>query len=337
MEQILQEKPAVIEIRNLCKKYTTMDGEVQALDHVSLTIRKEDIFGVIGMSGAGKTTLVRCMNFLERPSEGNVLIDGEDLGLLSTTGLRKVRQSVSMIFQHFNLLMQQTVENNIRFALDIAGAPKHYADTRIAELLEIVGLPDKARAYPSQLSGGQKQRVAIARALANNPKILLCDEATSALDPVTTRAILALLKDINKRLGITIVIITHEMSVIREVCTRVAVMEGAKIVEEGSVDEVFTRPKTQTARKLFFTGDVEVLQPQGKRYRLVFDEGKLNMPIIAGTINACGTPINILFADVQTINEKAIGQMVIEISADPESVHKALSFLENQHVIVEEV
>ena len=237
-------------IQDVSKTFETKDGSVQALNHVSLSIETGDIYGIIGMSGAGKSTLVRCMNFLEVPSEGKVLIDGKSLSEFSPKELRKEREKIGMIFQHFNLLMQKNVLENVCFPLYIQGKKKAEARAKALELLEIVGLADRAKAYPAQLSGGQKQRVAIARALASDPQILLCDEATSALDPQTTSSILELLQDINQKFGITIVIITHQMSVVREICTHVAIMKDGEVKEQGLVEEIFSHPKSQVAKEL---------------------------------------------------------------------------------------
>ena len=242
----------MIEIRNLSKEFQTADGTVEALKGVNLTIQDGDIYGIIGMSGAGKSTLVRCINMLERPTEGQVLIDGEDIGALPMAELRKIRREITMIFQGFNLLMQRTCLKNICFPLELAGVNKADAKKRAMELLEIVGLPDKANAYPAQLSGGQQQRIAIARALATDPKVLLCDEATSALDPKTTHSILELIRDINRRLGISVIIITHQMSVVEEICSRVAILDEGRVVEEGLVSEIFSSPKSKAAKRLVF-------------------------------------------------------------------------------------
>lgn len=241
-----------IVIENLSKNFISRDGTVEALKNVSLSIESGDIYGIIGMSGAGKSTLVRCMNFLETPTEGRVLIDGKSLGDFSKKELQKKREDIGMIFQHFNLLMQKSVLENICFPLYIQKKRKKEARARALELLELVGLADKKNAYPAQLSGGQKQRVAIARALASNPRILLCDEATSALDPQTTSSILELLRDINRRFGITIVIITHQMSVVREVCSHVAIMQDGEVAETGRVADVFSHPKSRTAKELIY-------------------------------------------------------------------------------------
>ena len=246
-----------LEVHNLCKTFSAKNGSVEALRGVSLSIGKGEIFGVIGLSGAGKSTLVRCMNLLERPDSGDVLLNGESLLKLNKEQLRLRRQKIGMIFQHFNLLEQQTVLENVCFPMEIRGVPKKERREKALELLKKVGLAEKAKAYPAQLSGGQKQRVAIARVLANAPEILLCDEATSALDPETTQTILRLLKTIRDTLGITIVVITHEMRVIQEVCTRVAVLDGGLVQEEGSVSEVFAAPKSKAAKRLLLMADEE--------------------------------------------------------------------------------
>ena len=256
----------IIRVENISKPFQANSGQVEAVRNISFSIEKGEIFGIIGLSGAGKSTLVRCLNLLEKPTEGNVYIDGENLIELSAKELRRVRQDIGMIFQHFNLLMQRNVVDNICFPLEIAGVGRKEAKKRALELLETVGLSEKAKSYPAQLSGGQKQRVAIARVLANNPKILLCDEATSALDPQTTKAILELLKEINQKYGITIVVITHEMAVVREICSRVAVLDHGNLVEEGTVEEVFNAPKTEEARRMLlneFTVSAQKNEIQG--------------------------------------------------------------------------
>ena len=242
----------IIRVENISRTFQAKNGRVEAVRDISFSIEKGDIFGIIGLSGAGKSTLVRCLNLLERPDQGSVWVDGKNLRELSEYELRRQRQDIGMIFQHFNLLMQRTVLDNVCFPMEIAGIKRKEARERAYAFLEKVGLSEKARAYPAQLSGGQKQRVAIARVLANNPKILLCDEATSALDPQTTRSILNLLKEINREYGITIVVITHEMAVIREICSKVAVLDHGTLAEQGTVDEVFAAPKTEAARKLVY-------------------------------------------------------------------------------------
>ena len=264
-----------IVIEKVRKSFDTKDGVVEALKDVNLNIDSGDIYGIIGMSGAGKSTLVRCMNFLEIPTEGQVLIDGKALGDLTEKELRKQREEIGMIFQHFNLLMQKSVIDNVCFPLYIKGKKKAEARKRAAELLEIVGLGDRQNAYPAQLSGGQKQRVAIARALASDPKILLCDEATSALDPQTTSSILELLKKINRQFGITIVIITHQMSVVREICTHVAIMYEGEVVEKGLVADIFANPLHPYTEALFSA--IPMPDPDLKRNRIIL-EGNIPSP-----------------------------------------------------------
>ena len=246
-----------ITLNAICKRYIAKNGTVEALNNVSLSIPKNEIFGVIGLSGAGKSTLVRCINLLERPDAGEIIIDGENLLQLSKEELRLRRQKIGMIFQHFNLLEQQTVLNNVCFPLEIRGIPRRKRQEKALELLEKVGLAEKAQYYPSQLSGGQKQRVAIARVLANDPDILLCDEATSALDPETTKTILELLKKIHDTMGITVIVITHEMKVIQEICSSVAVLENGEVQEVGTVSELFTNPKSRVARRLLLLEEKE--------------------------------------------------------------------------------
>ena len=246
-----------ITLNAICKRYIAKNGTVEALKNVSLSIPKNEIFGVIGLSGAGKSTLVRCINLLERPDAGEIIIDGENLLQLSKEELRLRRQKIGMIFQHFNLLEQQTVLSNVCFPLEIRGIPRRERQEKALELLEKVGLAEKAQCYPSQLSGGQKQRVAIARVLANDPDILLCDEATSALDPETTKTILVLLKKIHDTMGITVIVITHEMKVIQEICSSVAVLENGEVQEVGTVSEIFTNPKSRAARRLLLLEEKE--------------------------------------------------------------------------------
>ncbi|MPW26182.1 ATP-binding cassette domain-containing protein [Alkalibaculum sp. M08DMB] len=331
-------KEKIIEIVDLTKTFTTKDGEIKALDNINLTIHKGDIFGIIGMSGAGKSTLVRCINFLEVPTEGTVIVDNKNLATLNNKRLRELRRTMGMIFQQFNLLMQKTVIENICFPLEISGVSKSDSKIRAKELLELVGLKDKENAYPSQLSGGQKQRVAIARALSTNPKVLLCDEATSALDPNTTRSILELLKDINKTLNITIVIITHEMAVIEEICSHVAIIDESKIAETGRVQDIFTHPKTAPAQRLVYPQGTRVEEYLSKRCcRIVFDGSSSYDPVISQMILACKTPINILFADMKDIEGKAFGQMVIQLPSDEVLADKVVRYLHSRNLAVEEV
>ena len=337
----------MIELKHISKIFPTADGEFQALTDVSLTIPTGDIFGIVGMSGAGKSTLVRCINLLEWPTTGQVLIDGlldesgkaVDLCTLSPAQLRKARRGISMIFQQFNLLMQRTCLDNICFPMEIAGVSKAKARERARELLDTVGLPDKADAYPSQLSGGQKQRIAIARALASNPKILLCDEATSALDPTTTRSILRLIQDINHRLGITVVVITHEMAVVEEICTHVAILEHGHMVETGSVAEVFSNPKTEAGRRLVYPEGIQIDQlPPAGVVRIAFNGGSSYEPLIASLAIDCGVKVNILGADTRNVNGQAFGTMLLGLPEDKNEAAKAMSYLKAQKdVTVEEV
>ena len=261
----------IIKIEHLDKWFKVKDMDVHALDDISLDIYKGEIYGIIGMSGAGKSTLVRCLNFLEKPTSGDVIIDGRNLAKLSNKELRATRKDIGMIFQHFNLLMQRNVLDNVCFPMELVGVKKKEAREKALEYLKIVGLEEKAKAYPAQLSGGQKQRVAIARVLASDPKILLCDEATSALDPQTTKSILQLLKEINQKYGITIVIITHEMTVVQEICSHVAIIDHGKLAEHGLVSDIFTAPKSKEAKKLIYQGYEHVSEMKGNRcVRIVF-------------------------------------------------------------------
>jgi D-methionine transport system ATP-binding protein len=332
------EKQPIVEIQGLGKTFHTKAGDVRALDDINIKINEGDIYGIIGMSGAGKSTLVRCMNLLEKPTEGHVYVSGQDISALSEKELRTVRYSMGMIFQQFNLLEQRTAERNILFALEIAGVEKEEAAKRTADLLELVGLTDRAQSYPSQLSGGQKQRVAIARALANRPKVLLCDEATSALDPSTTRSILNLLKDINKKLGITIIIITHEMSVVEEICNQVAIIDKSHIAEQGSVEEIFTNPRTEIARRMIFPEGDDLLGKVGQNCcRIVFDGSSSYDPVVAKMILECKALVNIMYADMRNIDGVARGQMVIQLPEDKNTASKVLSYLRANALKVEEV
>lgn len=327
----------IIQIQQLSKSFTVKGNTFDALENINLDIYPGEIFGIIGLSGAGKSTLVRCINYLERPTSGKVIFDGRDLSTLNNKELCTARQSMGMIFQQFNLLMQRTALKNICFPLEIAGTPKADARKRAEELLELVGLSDKAGAYPSQLSGGQKQRIAIARALATNPKVMLCDEATSALDPTTTRSILTLLKDINKRLGVTVVIITHEMSVIEEICQRVAIIADHQIAEIGTVEDIFVRPQTAATKKLVYP-EGRKTQSFGDKYcRIVFDGTTPFEPIISQMVLDLKEPVNIIFADTKDIDGKALGQTVIQLPENPQSAHKIISYLQSKNLTVEEV
>lgn len=339
-----------IVIENLYKSFDTKDGTVEALKNVNLSIESGDIYGIIGMSGAGKSTLVRCINFLEVPTKGRVLINGKSLGDYTSRELRKQREDIGMIFQHFNLLMQKNVLENVCFPLYIQGKSKKDARKRAKELLDIVGLGDRTGAFPAQLSGGQKQRVAIARALASDPKILLCDEATSALDPQTTSSILALLKDINQRFNITIVIITHQMSVVREICSHVAIVKGGEVAEQGTVEDIFTHPKTAVARELLkndvgddgeekrgtAAGGKEIIK-SGEKIRIVFSENSAFEPVIANLILNFNEPVNILKADTKNVCGVAKGEMVLEFAPDCTKNKEMKQYLLDRGLEIEEV
>ena len=341
---------AEIEVKHLSKVFNQKELKVEALKDINLSIEKGDIYGIIGMSGAGKSTLVRCFNYLERPTEGEVLIEGVDLGSLSEKELRKQRSEIAMIFQHFNLLMQKNVIDNVCFPLQLQGVKKKEARKRAYELLETVGLTEKAKAYPAQLSGGQKQRVAIARALSSNPKILLCDEATSALDPQTTSSILELLKEINQKFGITIVIITHQMAVVREICSHVAIVEKGCLVEQGTVEDIFNHPKSKAARELIikdisgqqtasWNGEErqQELLKGDKKLRIVFSENSAFEPVVANMVLKFGIPVNILKADTKNVNGVAKGEMILGLSADQALLQDMEQYLLEKGLEIEEV
>ena len=328
----------IIRVENISRTFQANNGQVEAVKNISFSIEKGDIFGIIGLSGAGKSTLVRCLNLLEKPNEGNIYVDGKNLMELSPKELRKERQDIGMIFQHFNLVMQRTVLDNICFPLEIAGVSRREARKRAAELLETVGLSEKAKAYPAQLSGGQKQRVAIARVLANNPKILLCDEATSALDPQTTKSILKLLKEINQKYGITIVVITHEMAVIQEICSKVAVLDHGSMVEEGTVEELFRAPKTEEAKKLILNEVVHITEMKGERMiRVTFGGKSAFEPLIGNVILEYKTPLNILYANTKTINGNAEGEMILQLPESKEIADRMIAYFKEKGLGVEEV
>ena len=330
----------MIELKNVSKTFDSGTGEVDALKNVTLTINDGDIYGIIGMSGAGKSTLVRCINLLEKPSSGEIIVNGERLDTMSPAQLRAARRNITMIFQHFNLLMQRTCLKNICFPMELAGVKKAEAEKRARELLELVGLPDKANAYPAQLSGGQQQRIAIARALATDPKVLLCDEATSALDPKTTRQLLELIKDINRKLGITVVIITHQMSVVKEVCNHVAILDDGEVAEEGLVAAVFAAPKSPAGRRLVFPGGVDemVSDPKAeRRVRLIFRDSQTTaIPLVARLASEENIFCNIISASTQKLSEEVYGSLLIGIP----SAHfdRALKFISSvANVTAEEV
>ena len=329
---------AIIALEHLNKTFTSANGKVEALKDISLSIEKGDIYGIIGLSGAGKSTLVRCLNLLERPSSGLVTVNGKDLQALSAKELRLERRKIGMIFQHFNLLMQRTVLDNVTFPMEIAGIKKKEARERALTYLETVGLSEKVKAYPSQLSGGQKQRVAIARVLASEPEILLCDEATSALDPQTTKSILNLIGQINRDYGITVVIITHEMSVIQEICSHVAVLDHGRLVETGTVEELFRAPKTEEAKKLVFSASAHILKMNSDhQIRVTFDGKSAFEPIIGNITLELKTPLNILYANTQTVNGKAEGEMILQLPPDREVAGKMIAYFKDKGLGAQEV
>ena len=332
----------IISLQGVTKEFDTKNGKVVALKDINLDIEKGDSYGIIGLSGAGKSTLVRTINLLEQPTEGKVLFDGEALTGLRSKDLNLARRKISMIFQQFNLLMQRDAVGNICFPLEIAGVPRAEARAKAEELLKVVDLEERAHSYPSQLSGGQKQRVAIARALASDPEVILCDEATSALDPKTTRSILSLLRQINEERGITLVVITHEMEVIKQLCKKVAVIENGEIVERGLVKDIFARPKTKAARKLFFPEGDEKEKTKGRtatmnRLRLAFNEQTAYKPIISSMILETGAPVNILYANMDALLEEQKGQMVICLSDDKDTAEKQKAYLIKEGVDFTEI
>ena len=328
----------MIEIKNLSKTFRTAAGNFTALSDVSLTINDGEVFGIIGLSGAGKSTLVRCINYLETPTSGEVIIDGDNLSRLTKKELLKKRQNIGMIFQSFNLLEQRNVLKNVCFPLEIAKVPKNDAVKRARELLKLVGLSDKEKSYPSQLSGGQKQRVAIARALAAETKYLLCDEATSTLDPDTTRSILELMKKINRELGVTIIVITHEMKVIESICDRAAVLEVGTVAEVKTVRELFTAPQSEIAKKLILPAAETVEEVKnGKIIRIVFDGESSYKPVIANLILSCRAPLNILKAQTEDIGGKAYGQMILQLSDDADISARVMNYLNDNKLCYSEI
>lgn len=324
----------MIRLINLEKTYPSKTGGVTALKDINLTIDDGDIFGIIGLSGAGKSTLVRCINLLETPTKGSVFIDGEDLTKVKRARLLEIRRNVGMIFQQFNLLEQRTVEDNVRFPLEIAKVKRDEQDERIANLLKIVKLEEKAKAYPSQLSGGQKQRVAIARALATNPKYLLCDEATSALDPQTTESILDLLKEINRDLGVTVIIIAHEMKVIEKICTKVAVIDKSNVVESGKVSDVFADPKSEVAKQLIIPDLIRTTaeKTEGRQLRLFFNGELTDRPLISSLAIDLGVAVNILYADTKNYDGRPYGRMVITVAGGQTDFDKVVNYLDKNGI-----
>lgn len=328
----------IIQLRSMGKEFKTANGPVVALDDINLEIRRGEIFGIIGLSGAGKSTLVRCINMLEVPTSGEVIFEGENLAALPEVRQRRARQNMGMIFQQFNLLAQRNVLKNICFPMEIAGVPKKDARERAMELLDLVGLADRAKAYPAQLSGGQKQRVAIARAIATNPKVLLCDEATSALDPNTTKSILQLLKQINRDLGITVIVITHEMAVIEAICDRVAIIDHSHIAEVGNVSDIFSEPKSKIGRQLILGDAVtNVAFDRSRKVRITFDGRESMEPVIANMILASKVPVNILYASTRDLGGTAVGQMIVQLPEDEADANRALNYLKSVKILFEEV
>nr|WP_068891273.1 methionine ABC transporter ATP-binding protein MetN [Pedobacter panaciterrae] len=338
----------MIELKNITKKFHQKNREIVALSKVSLTVPKGKIFGVIGASGAGKSTLIRCVNLLERPTSGEVIVDGRNLMDLSAAELAKERRQIGMIFQHFNLLSSRTVSENIAFPLELDKLPKHDISTRVTELLKLVGLEEKYNDYPANLSGGQKQRVAIARTLASNPKVLLCDEATSALDPATTKSILNLLKDINKRLNITILLITHEMDVVKNICDQVAVISGGELIEQGSVSEIFAHPKTDITKEFIASSlkiniPVEYLERLSVKkeaskkplLKLEFTGQSADDPVLSEVSRLFQLDNNIIYAQIEYAGGVKFGAMVIEVSGTEENHQKAVEFYNSKQIRVE--
>lgn len=335
----------MIYIKNLSKIYQTPRGSLTALRDINLHIPKGAVYGIIGLSGAGKSTLIRCLNLLERPSSGEIILDGQDMTALSGKNLRRARQNIGMIFQHFNLLESRTVSGNIAFPLEIAGWTKEKITERVKEILPLVGLEDKADAYPAQLSGGQKQRIGIARALATKPSVLLCDEATSALDPQTTVSILSLLKEINEKLNLTIVIITHEMKVIKEICSDVAVIDHSEIVEHGSVESVFIHPQSAIAKDFIssiFPNELPhgllrelVLHPNSQIVRIHFLGQAASEPIITDLIRQCGITVNILYGSIDHLRSTLFGTLTLELQGSAEKLNEAKEYLKSRNLSVE--
>ena len=328
----------MIQLEHISKRYVGPSGTVDALKDVSVHVEKGDIYGIIGSSGAGKSTLLRMVNQLEKPDTGTVTVAGRELSTLSKAELRKMRRKIGMVFQQFNLLESKTVFQNVAIPLILEGIPKEKITERVKEVLHIVELHDKRDTYVTQLSGGQKQRVGIARALATEPAILLCDEATSALDPTTTKEILKLLQDINKQYGITIVIITHEMAVVQEICSHVAIIDAGELAEHGTVEEVFSRPQSAAARKLVFMVDPKAKEMSGKRcIRIVFTENSSFEPVIANMVLECKAPVNILLADTKDIGGIAHGQMILQLPEDEMAANKMIHYLQERKLEVEEL
>ena len=333
----MEQKEPIIRLEHLGKEFKTSAGTVKALDDISLDIYAGEIFGIIGLSGAGKSTLVRCINYLEEPTSGDVIFEGVSMGGLDRKGVNQARRSMGMIFQQFNLLAQRNILKNVCFPMELQKTPKDQAVKRARELLDMVGLGEREKAYPAQLSGGQKQRVAIARALATNPKVLLCDEATSALDPNTTKSILQLLKEINRKLGVTVIVITHEMGVIEAICDRVAIIDKSRIAEVGAVSEIFSGPKSAIGRQLIMGDTVHADFGDSKLVRITFDGRESNEPVLANLILACKVPVNIMYAATRDVNGTALGQMIIQLPGDEGESMRVMNYLATAGIPHEEV
>lgn len=331
----------MIIIENLYKEFIAHDQTVSAVDNVSINVDKGDIFGIIGLSGAGKSTLVRCINRLEEPTKGHIYIDGQDITKCNPNELRDMRKKVGMIFQHFHLLNMRTVEENIAFPLEISNIPNK--EQRITDLLRLVELEDKRHSYPSQLSGGQKQRVGIARALANNPSVLLCDEATSALDPKTTQSILELLKKINQELGVTMIMITHQMEVIKQICNKVAVMEGGRVVEQGTLLDIFANSKhpitSQFVRSVSHDLPTSLITQNQDNVlvRISYQSEGVGKPLLSKAIRKFNVDANILLGGIDNLSNNIIGNLVVEFSGDPDQIQAAIGYLEENNVTCERI
>lgn len=339
----------MIQLQHIVKTFKSKHGDIQAVKDVTLTIEKQDIFGIIGYSGAGKSTLIRCINLLERPDAGEVFIDNKDLMKLNDKQLREERKNIGMIFQHFNLMRSRSVYENVAFPLKDSTLSKEEKDKKIKDLLELVELQDKKNAYPAQLSGGQKQRVAIARALANDPSVLLCDEATSALDPQTTRSILNLLKEVNQRLNITIVLITHEMAVVKEICNRVAIMDGGVVVESGRIEAIFAHPKAEITKQFLQTtssltriyelieanSDITKINNGQSLVHLKYDAQNTQEAMLSHVSRELGVDISIIFGNVEVIQDTPLGDMVVILSGNPSQIASAIAYFQQHHVEVE--
>ncbi|WP_026691672.1 methionine ABC transporter ATP-binding protein [Alteribacter aurantiacus] len=337
----------MITFDNVTKSYEGKEGTVTAVKNVSFTVNKGDIFGVIGFSGAGKSTLVRCVNLLEEPTSGEVRVNNRDMKSLSAKELREARKKIGMVFQHFNLCESKTVYANVAIPLQLSKTPKKEVEKRVKDLLSFVGLSDKADNYPDQLSGGQKQRVGIARALATSPEVLLCDEATSALDPQTTKAILALLRKVNREFGITVLIITHEMPVIRDICNRVAVMENGEVIESGSVFDVFSRPEAKTTKNFVSSvmqdqlpqSVIKHLSEDGKThyiYRILFEGEMASQPVLSKVGKQFDLEVNVLHGQITELQEKPFGNLIVEFHGEPERIEEAVALIK-ENLTVREV